>query len=114
MSSYKNLHAFEKRKLEASKIRQKYPDRIPIIVERRDSKDPSIDKVKYLVPANFQLAQFQNLIRERVKIKSDEALFLFINKTLEPAGKNLGLIYKESADEDGFLYITYTKESTFG
>lgn len=114
MSSYKNLHPIEKRKLESSKIRQKYPDRIPIIVEKRDSKDPSIDKVKYLVPAEFQLAQFQNVIRQRINIKSDEALFLFINNTLEPAGKLLSHIYKESCDEDGFLYIVYTKESTFG
>ncbi len=114
MSNYKNLHTFEKRKLESSKIRQKYPDRIPIIVQQRDSKDPVIDKVKYLVPAEFQLVQFQNVIREKIKIKSDEALFLFINNLLEPAGKNLGQIYKESCDEDGFLYIIYTKESTFG
>lgn len=42
----------EKRKEVAEKIRSKYPDRIPVIVEKAPKSDaPDIDKKKYLVPA---------------------------------------------------------------
>ncbi|KAJ3508865.1 hypothetical protein NMY22_g16480 [Coprinellus aureogranulatus] len=42
----------EKRKAEAERIRQKYPDRIPVICEKADRTDiPTIDKKKYLVPS---------------------------------------------------------------
>ena len=48
-SSFKEEHNFEKRKLEADRIRQKYPDRIPCIVERADKSEiTEIDKKKYL------------------------------------------------------------------
>lgn len=41
----------EKRKQEADRIRQKYPDRIPCIVEKQDRSDITpIDKKKYLYP----------------------------------------------------------------
>ena len=48
-SSFKEEHNFEKRKLEADRIRQKYPDRIPCIVEKADKSEiTEIDKKKYL------------------------------------------------------------------
>ena len=44
----------EKRKAEAEKIRQKYDDRIPVIVERAKNADiADIDKKKYLVPGDL-------------------------------------------------------------
>lgn len=42
----------EQRRSEANRIRQKYPDRIPVICEKADKTDvPTIDKKKYLVPS---------------------------------------------------------------
>jgi GABA(A) receptor-associated protein len=44
----------EKRKAEAEKIRKKYDDRIPVIVERAKNADiADIDKKKYLVPGDL-------------------------------------------------------------
>lgn len=49
---FKDEHPFDKRKAEAERIRQKYPDRIPVICEKAEKSDiPTIDKKKYLVPA---------------------------------------------------------------
>jgi GABA(A) receptor-associated protein len=55
-SAFKDEHPFgtetntEKRKQEADRIRQKYPDRIPCIVEKADKSDITpIDKKKYLL-----------------------------------------------------------------
>ena len=49
MTSFKEKHEFEKRQLEAMKIREKYPDRIPVVVEKALKTDMvEIDKSKFL------------------------------------------------------------------
>ncbi|KAK6274954.1 hypothetical protein POUND7_004663 [Theobroma cacao] len=46
-SYFKQEHDLEKRRAEAARIREKYPDRIPVIVERAERSDiPNIDKKK--------------------------------------------------------------------
>lgn len=45
--AYVVLHVAEKRQAEAARIRDKYPDRIPVIVEKAEKSDiPDIDKKK--------------------------------------------------------------------
>ena len=42
-----SFHPPEKRQAEAARIRDKYPDRIPVIVEKAEKSDiPDIDKKK--------------------------------------------------------------------
>ena len=49
ISHHITSHMTEKRKSEAERIRQKYPDRIPCIVEKAEKSDiATIDKKKYL------------------------------------------------------------------
>jgi len=93
----------------------KYPDRIPVIAEKSEKSDiPDIDKKKYLVPADLTMGQFVYVIRKRIKLPADQAIFIFVNNTLPPAGAVMSSIYKDNQDEDGFLYVTYSGESTFG
>jgi len=114
-SEFKNQHTFEKRKAEAQRIRAKYPDRIPVIAEKASESDiPDIDKKKYLVPADLSVGQFVYVIRKRIKLKPEKAIFIFVNNTLPPTASLMSQIYKEHKDEDGFLYVTYSGESTFG
>ncbi|KAK4787663.1 hypothetical protein SAY86_011496 [Trapa natans] len=48
-SYFKQEHDLEKRRAEAARIREKYPDRIPVIVEKAERSDiPNIDKKKDL------------------------------------------------------------------
>mmetsp|Transcript_2193 Transcript_2193/g.4218 ORF Transcript_2193/g.4218 Transcript_2193/m.4218 type:complete len:117 (+) Transcript_2193:65-415(+) len=115
MGDYKSEHKFEKRKEEADKIRTKYPDRIPVICEKaKRSEIVNIDKKKYLVPADLTVGQFVYVIRKRIKLTPEKAIFIFVNNTLPPTGAVMSQIYKEHKDEDGFLYVTYSGESTFG
>lgn len=111
--SFKKNFSEEKRINESSRILVKYPDRIPIIVETQDA-DFKLDKKKYLVPHDITVSQFIYVIRKRVKINSEKALFLFINNTLPPSASLIGHVYKENKDPDGFLYIVATSENTFG
>ena len=59
-------HTFEHRVSESQKIRSRYPDRIPVIVERAENSNiENIDKRKYLVPNDITVAQFMWIIRKR-------------------------------------------------
>mmetsp|Transcript_6539 Transcript_6539/g.9873 ORF Transcript_6539/g.9873 Transcript_6539/m.9873 type:complete len:126 (-) Transcript_6539:300-677(-) len=121
-STYKREHPLEKRKTEAERIRSKYPDRIPIICERlakRSSSVPEVDKKKYLVPSDLTMSQFQFVIRKRMNLHPDHALFFFVStskgRLISPVpAALLSVLYEENKDEDGFLYISYSGENTFG
>ena len=114
-NSFKGTHSFEKRKDEAQRIKSKYPDRIPVIVEMmKGSLAPMVDKNKYLVPMDLSLAQFMFVIRKRVKLDSQQAIFVFANGCPTEATASMGDIYDRQKDEDGFLYMTYATENTFG
>lgn len=114
--SFKNTYAISERKAEANRIIDKYPDRVPIVVERKKGNDniSDLDKHKYLVPKDMTLGQFVYVIRRRIKLKSDKAIFVFVNNVLPPVSQLISQLYTEHKDEDGFLYITYGSESTFG
>lgn len=110
-----NTPAPEKRKSEADRIRVKYPDRVPVICEKADRSDiPDIDKKKYLVPADLTVGQFHYVIRKRIKLAPEKALFLFCSNSIPPNASLMSTVYEEQKDEDGFLYIQYSGESTFG
>lgn len=105
----------ERRQAESARIREKYPDRIPVIVEKADKSDvPEIDKKKYLVPADLTVGQFVYVVRKRIKLSPEKAIFVFVNSTLPPTASLMSAIYEENKDEDGFLYMTYSGENTFG
>ena len=113
--NFKKNNNFQKRFEESKNIIQKYPDRFPIIVEKlKDSKLNNIDKSKYLVPKDMSIGQFIYIIRKRIHLESNQALFCFINNILPPTNHLISNIYNEFKDDDGFLYIIYSSENTFG
>nr|KAJ0196401.1 hypothetical protein LSAT_V11C700348850 [Lactuca sativa] len=113
--SFKLEHPLEKRKSESSRIREKYPDRVPVIVEKAEKSDiPDIDKKKYLVPADLTIGQFVYVVRKRIKLSSEKAIFVFVKNMLPPTAALMSAIYEENKDEDGFLYMSYSGENTFG
>ncbi|KAG6387433.1 hypothetical protein SASPL_152620 [Salvia splendens] len=114
-SSFKLEHPLERRQAEAARIREKYPDRIPVIVEKAERSDiPDIDKKKYLVPADLTVGQFVYVVRKRIKLSAEKAIFIFVKNVLPPTAAMMSAIYEENKDEDGFLYMTYSGENTFG
>lgn len=114
-SRFKDEHPLEKRQAEAARIRDKYPDRIPVIVEKAEKSDiPDIDKKKYLVPSDLTVGQFVYVIRKRIKLSPEKAIFIFVKNVLPPTAALMSSVYEDHKDEDGFLYITYSGENTFG
>lgn len=113
---FKTEKNLQERKQEYSRIHSKYPDLIPVICERMaGSEVPESQRRKYLVPRDITMGQFKYVIRKRINLLPDQALFVFVNQSvLAPTNSLVKDIHKEHADEDGFLYATYSGESTFG
>jgi GABA(A) receptor-associated protein len=113
--AFKQDHTLEYRTAEANKIKSKYPDRVPVIVEKvPGSVVEQIDKRKYLVPNDITVAQFMWIIRKRINMPPEKALFLFCNKIVPNTAITMGELYVDHKDADGFLYISYSGENTFG
>jgi GABA(A) receptor-associated protein len=105
----------KKRIDETNRIREKYPERIPIIVKKSTgSALKDIDKSKYLAPVDMTLSQFIVIIRKRIKIEADQSIFVFVENILPPLTSTMAYLYEHMKNEDGFLYIYYNGESTFG
>jgi GABA(A) receptor-associated protein len=97
-------------------ILEKYPDRVPLIVQpsKNDRVVYPIDKSKYITPRDLTMMQLQQIIRKRIRFPPEKALFMFVNNKIFPITSPVGNIYDENKDADGFLYVTYCQENTFG
>lgn len=93
----------------------RYHDKIPVICE--PVKDQTIGQkspTKYLIPYDLTVGQFMYIVRKKIKLEPQQAIFLFVNGTIPSVSTLFSTLYKYNRDEDGFLYVTYSEESTFG
>ena len=76
---------------------------------------PVIDKVKFLVPRELTVGQLATIVRNRLSLNQLDSFFLF-NKsgTMVTMSMTVSDLYSESMDSDGFLYIEYASQETFG
>lgn len=115
---FRTIHSKEERSAESERIIQKYPDRIPIIVQKNSNSSsdtlPDLAKSKFLVPDHVTFGQFLYIIRTRMSLPAEKALFIFINNTIPNASVDMKSLYDEHKDDDNFLYCYYGTESTFG
>ncbi|CAF2134006.1 hypothetical protein IGI04_028311 [Brassica rapa subsp. trilocularis] len=81
---FKSEHPLERRQIEASRTRDKYPDRmkcmLQVIVEKAERS------LMYLVPDDLTVGQFVYVVRKRIKLSAEKAIFVFVKNTLPPTG----------------------------
>ena len=65
---------------EVQGIRSKFPNKVPVIVERfhKERSLPQLDKTKFLVPQELTMSQFVTIIRNRMAISATQTFFLLI------------------------------------
>jgi len=100
-----------------SKLMNKYPNCIPVIIKKNinDKILQDIDKERYLIPKNLRLCEIISIIRRRTKMDEKQAIFIFVGKgILMPLNETITCIYDQHKSKDGFLYMVYTTENTFG
>jgi hypothetical protein len=54
------------------------------------------------------------VIRKRIKLTAEKAIYVFVNDILPPTSSFMKALYEEHRDQDGFLYIKYSGENYFG
>lgn len=102
---------------QASMQRSLHLDKIPVIVDRAHVSTVGIDRHKYLVPCDLSVAQFKQIIRSHIgSIKPEDALFYYAidHNVLLGSHELMSVIYASYKHADGFLYITYAQDATFG
>jgi len=109
-------HTLTKRKETSAKVLERYPDMVPVIV---DTSDPQLSNLsghnKLLISRDAKVSNLILKIREFMAgCRPEQTIFLFVNNTLPPMSENMGSLYKKYKEDDGFLYVIYSGENTFG
>ncbi|XP_027204913.2 uncharacterized protein LOC113798552 [Dermatophagoides pteronyssinus] len=77
-------------------------------------------RFKFLVPYDCSVGQFQWILRNKIDLittsssSSNRAIYLIVKRTLPHASCLIGELYRQYQDNDGYLYIHYSDENTFG
>lgn len=50
------------------------------------------------------VGQFVYVIRKRIKLSPEKAIFIFVDEVLPPTAALMSSIYEEHKDEDGYVY----------
>lgn len=118
---FKDESTFDKRRQLSDKIKQQYPNKVPVIVEAYQNKgEPLVlGNIKYLINTTDSIHKLLYEVRQKItSLKKDEALFLFCNSEkgsiLAPVSSTIGQIYEKYADADGLLYFTVSREQVYG
>lgn len=125
MKSYAQ-QPFQIRKTECEKVMQKVNNKVPVIIEPLDKRQPIMNngRVKYLFQEDMTMQMLLIAVRKRLAdLNEAESLFLILyiykeDNTIETAvatmTQNLSMIYERFKSHDGFLYIKYTRDNAFG
>ncbi|KAF2610785.1 hypothetical protein F2Q70_00009683 [Brassica cretica] len=54
------------------------------------------------------------MLSNRLQLDPSKALFVFVQNTLPQTAARMDSLYNTFKEEDGFLYMTYSTEKTFG
>ena len=114
--SYKKTFTKVMRTKESEDIKEKNPNSIPVICEKAPkSKIKEIDKTKFLIKKTLYLQQFIGILRKKLDLSSNDALFLLVKGKVALVGnETFAQIYDKYKDDDGFLYIYYASEQVWG
>ena len=72
MTDFKTENTLQERYEESRKIRLKYPDRIPCIVEcEANSKLPQLQNKKFLIPNDLTVSHLSAIVRSRISLEDE-------------------------------------------
>ena len=95
-------------------ILKSYKNKIPVVIQISEKSNIYLDKLKYIVPKDITVQQFHCILNKYIIKNEKHSIIMFINNTLPTSTETIGSLYNQYKDNDGFLYITLSKENTFG
>jgi hypothetical protein len=106
----------EERQAQSFRLFKRYPDKIPVIIDRANRRDPKIGKNKFLVPSSSTCAELLFMLRRHIELEPSQSIFLFHDKSLVNSSMSIQQLRHLSnlQNNDGFTYLFYSVENTFG
>ncbi len=108
---------FENRTAEVYRLHSRHPDRIPIIIYP-NPHNPHLKEIKqhkYLVPKDHTVGQLVYIVMRKINGSPENTYFFYTkHQTLLSTAQLISQVYEQYHDDDGFLYIVYDGENTFG
>lgn len=120
LKKYRTLTEFEKKSLadrlkEFEYLKEKYPNKIPILVSKTQrSRLNQLDLQKYLINGDLTAGSLLYVIRKRLKLQPEKAIFMFVNGHIPSSSEQISKIYQMYKSSDGFLRVEYCEENVFG
>lgn len=117
-TKYQDTVSYQKRCEDSTRLCNKYPNYIPVIVNCFNPELKLI-KNKFLVPKSTPGSQLIFSIRRQTILTSNTAIFMFIDNILFEHTKNVDEIYeyhmsRRKDKNDKYMYVDITLENTFG
>ncbi|CAG9325490.1 unnamed protein product [Blepharisma stoltei] len=109
--------SFEERLRQAARFREKYIDRVPIVIQNdeRCSLPRTMHNNLFIIPKNNTAGDLLALIRKKTYLPKTQAIAMFVgHQNLVMIDMTLSELYERYSDNDGFLYILCTDHEVFG
>lgn len=116
-TNYQNKFTYIERVQKSNKLLQEFPNNVPVIIERypRETLLPRIQNRQFLVPKEVTVAYLINILKSRLGRYSRHSIWLYAGNTvLQCRFSTIAEIYNKYRSLDGFLYLQYSGEETFG
>jgi hypothetical protein len=96
----------------------KYPDRVPIVLSSKTYIKGN--PLRFIVPLNLTVTQFMVLLRTKIELKQEEAIFIFVKDMqtgqdiMVQSSVTMESLYSQYKDKDNLLNLFFEKEAVFG
>lgn len=117
---FRETYKLERRCNAVKQFMLRYQTKVPVLVFRdpKATDIPLLARHKFIVPGDITMGEFMSEVRRHFisELHPGQGIFVFVNHdTLPSLQADMQTIYQRYGDiDDGFLYITYTGENSFG